>query len=946
VFGPDIQAMLPSDVRQWCRDHAVAGRMDVTVDTTLNAEADTAPDYHVEADLQGVEFSMIAPPGVPPLALHNASGTLVFSNAGIEVRKVTAWIEENGLTINGSVGGYSADGPFDLTLRSLGELDFPEHWPALAALPADFKGVYNRFWPRGRSTLMVRAYRQAAGEAARCEADVNILNGAFTFADIPYPISHATGRIVYGPDKQLGFDAVRLVDIHGHGIEGGPNEKADISVAGWVGSLEPGGPGYIEVKGRNWHTEPAVLAALPAPARKALAQLDGKEPGARLGFNADFDCVAQHGQTAPGIDSPWPCNTDITVSDSDATYEKFPYPLHEIAGRVEVRQGFVNIIGLTARDGSASVAVDGRVNFGGNDGTFSPDLTVSARDVGINDALLKALGDEPREFLRKSGATGRLDARGHVTGAEMSYDLDLTLKDGTASAGGKVQATGLAGHVHITPNAIEIADITGRRGAATVGAHGSLDMTRMPRGVRITAESTNLALDESLHGLLPAEASVPWDYLHPTGTIDGTLTYNNRKETPVQLTIRPRDLAVAPKLSVDGPPLPLEHVTGSVSWRPDREAKWDVTAHRGAAVFDLGGSWTPGKTSDVWALTLSGRDVAVDADLTRVLPGGIADCLRALKVGGTVNFDCTNLTYRPGPLTTLGPPDVDFTVKVDCQDATMDIGVPVTGLEGSAYLVGAIRAGRLKALNGDLSASSLRLAGREAHDFSALLAMPENQSTIQITQLRGEVAGGTVAGDLTVSLPDASGAAGSGRYAVNLAINGGDVRELSGSSDEKLRGKAAASLQMTGSISDPSACQGTGDVSVAGEQMYQIPLLLGLFQITNLSLPISSPFDLATARYSLQGQRVVLEKIIISSKHTAMKGAGHIDFGTKEVELTFDTDSPGWISVPVLGPMLSKAQNELLRVHVKGTIQHPKVSASSMDTITTTVDQVLRGEGK
>jgi hypothetical protein len=942
VFGPDIQAMLPSQVRQWCRDHAVAGRMDVTVDTTLNTEEAAAPDYHVEADLEGVEFSMIAPAGVPPLALHKASGTLVFSNSGIGVKDVTAWVEQNGLTINGSVGGYSTDAPFDLTLKSLGVLDFPEHWPALAALPADFKGVYKRFLPRGKSTVMLRAYRTAAGEAARCEADVNILDGGFTFGDIPYPISHAAGRIVYGPDKELGIDAVRLMDVHGHGIIGGPNEKADISVAGWVGSFGPGGGGYIEVKGRNWHTEAAVLAALPPPARLALAQLDGKELGARLGFNADFDCVAQHAQTPPGVNTPWPCATDITVSDSDVTYAQFAYPLHKIAGRVEVREGYVNIVGLTAHHGAAAIAVDGRVNFGGNDGSFSPDLTVSAKDVAINEGLLKALGDEPREFLKKVGATGRLDAAGRVTGADMKYDLNLTLKDGAVAAGGKVQASDLAGHVHITSNAIEIADLTGRRREATLAAHGVLDMTTMPRGVRMTADATNLALDQSLHDLLPAEASVPWDYLHPTGTIDASLIYDNRAETPVQLMIRPRDLAVAPKLSVDGPALPLSHVTGSVSWLPDREAKWEVSAQRGAAVFNLGGSWTPGKASDVWEMRLSGRNVAVDNELTSALPEGIADCVRALKVGGAVNFDCTNLTYRPGPLEKLGPPDVDFTVKVDCKDAAMDVGVPVTELEGSAYLVGTVRAGRLNALNGDLSAASLRLAGREAHDFSAVLAMPDGTGTIRITGLKGEVAGGTVAGDLSVGLPDSG--TGAGKYAVNLILNGGDVRELSGSTDDKLHGKLAASLQMTGSINDPSVCQGTGDVAVAGEQMYQIPLLLGLFQVTNLTLPISAPFDRATARYSLQGQRVSLEKIIISSKQTAMKGAGHIDFGSKEVELTFETDNPGWINVPIVGPMWSKAQNELLRVHVKGTIQHPKVSASSMDTITTTVDQVLRGE--
>ncbi len=128
--------------------------------------------------------------------------------------------------------------------------------------------------------------------------------------------------------------------------------------------------------------------------------------------------------------------------------------------------------------------------------------------------------------------------------------------------------------------------------------------------------------------------------------------------------------------------------------------------------------------------------------------------------------------------------------------------------------------------------------------------------------------------------------------------------------------------------------------------MYHIPLVLGLLQVTNLALPIAEPFHEAMARYNLEGQRVTFEKVELRSDTMRMTGAGHLDFGTKQVRMSFTTDNPGGLKVPFLNELWQGARNELLRINVKGTIQDPKVETSSMGTFTTTVDEVFRGDSK
>ncbi len=73
-----------------------------------------------------------------------------------------------------------------------------------------------------------------------------------------------------------------------------------------------------------------------------------------------------------------------------------------------------------------------------------------------------------------------------------------------------------------------------------------------------------------------------------------------------------------------------------------------------------------------------------------------------------------------------------------------------------------------------------------------------------------------------------------------------------------------------------------------------------------------------------------------------MEGNGSLDFNTKKVDLAFTTDNPnGLMKLPFLKELWAGARNEMLRIHVRGTIQEPEVSAQSMGTFWTTVDEVF-----
>ncbi len=106
--------------------------------------------------------------------------------------------------------------------------------------------------------------------------------------------------------------------------------------------------------------------------------------------------------------------------------------------------------------------------------------------------------------------------------------------------------------------------------------------------------------------------------------------------------------------------------------------------------------------------------------------------------------------------------------------------------------------------------------------------------------VEGKFADGDIAGQGRLHLPRKCPS----RYDVNLVLRDADVRQLTIAATTKdIKGRLTASLQLGGTWDDPASRRGHGDVSVVGDRLYNIPVMLGLMQITNLQLPLSSPFN-------------------------------------------------------------------------------------------------------
>ncbi|HEY2589785.1 MAG TPA: hypothetical protein VGI81_28840 [Tepidisphaeraceae bacterium] len=928
-----------------------------------------------------------------PVLMREVSGSFLFDQDRIEVKDLLVRVGSgdaehpdatNAFVVSGSMEGYGPDAPFHLAVRSADGkgMYFPAHPTFIDSLPPDVKQIYDQIKPQGWLRALATVDRVRAGEAPQVGVQAEIVDAGFYFHEFQYPFQRATGKVAFRRDPFTGKNYVYVTNVHANGKLGGPNEHAVVSVSGRVGPIGPEypEPGFDMVAtGTHICSEPALTAAMPPDVREALSNFDAPGNGEFPKFQGNFVCKLHR---PSGRRQRVDFVTDVDVADASGRVKGFPYLLQHAKARFQVHDGYVDILearGHNETNGTA--AVKGRVRWA-EAGTFrnqplEMNLTVNVHGMPVDDELVAAVPPEYAVWLKKLGIGGTIDGDGRIftvvpddwhgkvkptekaPDPPILFDLNLAVRDGTIwPADGMFSLSSVAGRLHLTHDRLDILDLHGRREAADIAATGKFTFAGAAPQMKLHVAAHNLTMDRPLYAMLPPEGRSAWDEVRPEGTVDADIDYNGAlggDGGPAQValasaapkldlaasmanafhaTLRPRKLAVTVRTA----PYPLTFTGGSVEIVPGHAVLDQLVGTHGKAKLVVSGEGSLG-AAPAWNLTLHGEGMPIDDEFHKAMPPIMRDILDALKLRGTIGFDFSKLSYR-GSASTQADPDIDVAGTVSLKDASLDAGMPMTDVQGGMRFAAGTRAGKFDGLSGALAFESLKLGGRPMRDLRFDLSREPGHNDLHIDHFRAAVAGGEVGGGGVITFPDQ----GANRYTMNLAVRNADVRALTGEADADIRGELTASLALEGKWDDPAARRGRGDVVVAGKQLYRIPLMLGLMQVTNLALPIGQPFTRGTARYTVEGNRINFEQMDLRADAMAMSGTGYLDFGTKQVRLSLTTDNPAGFKIPFITDLWRGARQELLRIDVQGTVQDPKVQPTSMGVITTTIDQVFKGE--
>ena len=329
-----------------------------------------------------------------PYPLTNLAGSLLFESDTISISNVVSQSGGRQITINGEVRGRRSERPiYDISIKA----DNIALDPLLAsALPAKQRRLFHQLEMAGVAGADVKVFTPEENVGpATFEAEVYFKDSSLKVSGAEMVITDISARTVFTPDL------IRIEEFKGrHG--GGSVEL--------TGQIRPGQEneqtGYkLSVDAKENELNEGLFSVLPALLRKTVSESQAR---GKINYHADLNKSAGAGQIDYKI--------AVDCLGNSINFEKFPYPLRDVSGRMLIDNESIKLeqITATAADtvrvipGSSTMRINGEINFAESafgEGRFA----FEADDIYLDERLGIALPENIHDFYAKLSPTGRFD---------------------------------------------------------------------------------------------------------------------------------------------------------------------------------------------------------------------------------------------------------------------------------------------------------------------------------------------------------------------------------------------------------------------------------------------------------------------------------------------------------------------------------------------------------
>lgn len=812
------------------------------------------------------------------------------------------------------------------------EKRFVRRWPKLANFVRDFDG-------RGLADLQLKLHKEPG-----LDKGIQFLGGKLTvrgasaaFDEFPYRLYDMSGEVHFLADGKV--DLVRLAGHHGGGR---------VEINGKVGGFSSHDSVRLDIQGRNISLDGDLLEHLAADDR-ALCQ--------RFLERAQLDLDIR--MTRPETDrsgprGTWESRVDATFLDGSFMYPEFPYPLEQLRGRVRIAGGLLRLEGLTGRRGDTTVRVSGTADRdGGRAGTI--DVRLQAEQLALDETLQSALPAEVREVFERYGPQGAAEVSGRLytdsSGGPLQFDLGARLDGAELDLpGGGGRLSDVRATLRLVPGQLEVTSLTGRLGSSMLVVKGSVGLSGEQASIKLEARSDALELDETLRAVLPEAMQAVYDSLAPQGRVRFELQYAsgagtapaNAKDgaTPSRSTdtliavVEPLDC----KVTFDSFPLPLDSVRGKVVFTSEGTFIEQLTARHGEIRLLMSGRVNTGEAPVAIEIDyLEARNVAFTEALRQALPWRLKRMWHEMRPTGVCDLLLRDIRVAGGE-----DGDRRWTLdgRVELRGVGLAAGPQLDGMHGT--LEGFIGHDGQFHADTRLAVSEGRVDGRVVRDVVAKVQRASGSSMLRITDMQGNLYGGTLIGQVEVDY-----AVQPPRFAMKLSGRHVSLEEFLAADDDpeqkpvELKGSVEGTLSLSGQFGDARSRQGSGSIVIHDAQMAKLPMILGIMQIVHMAIEDDNAFHDALFDFIVDGDDLVLNRIDLRGKAISMVGAGRIQISTRLMHLILLVGSP--LNLPrlrVLSDLLEGVARELMEVHVEGTVDAPLLRAEVARSLRRTVERM------
>lgn len=788
--------------------------------------------------------------------------------------------------------------------------------------------------------------------------------GQFKHPRLPQPIANLRGVFVCDP--------AGVTISAAHGVLG----DAVIRANGRVDGLKWPCDARLRLSASGLVLDNRLAASLPPRMQTAWDKL---RPRGRVDV---VDAELKH------ANAKWQVRASVDCKAVDVSFDKFPYPLESLVGRIEIEDGIASSEVLRGRIGDSRLQCAFRNPIQAGITAAKSFAIQTDSPILIDKSLLHALTPRgtpvtklesfvrsmrPRGTVKLESAVLSTDAQGR-----QSRNVSLQVVDGNINYEKfPYPLVNVNGKIVIDNDLVSLVGI--RASTANTGSvtcEGTFLMPPKPPDSRTDGGSGSLAaepkselllkfvatdvlMEPSLRNALPESSRHVWDSISPQGVLD---------ELNVQVTqhgiTQPIELDITAKqhdanrvtnrtLSLRPVSLPyrLDVSGGTVRFDGSKVTIQSLKGRHDASTLSADGVCVPNQDGR-WELSLdlhSGSRLHPDAQLIAAMPEQVNAAMRGLQLRGPVSVRGKTRILLPDA--DHPTPDIAWNLGLQLEgNRIADVG-PVHSLRGEIAVQG------VQDQQGPRAIGEVRIDSMHVYDLQItaiegpfsingdqlLLGRQSKQrsgSEQPVKPIQGKLFGGKIEMDGNCILS-------TGNFLVNLAVKDGRVPAALaefGHGDNELTGTFQSETQLQGTLGRIDLLNGSGTARLTGANLYQLPLIVQVLNLLRITPTEDVAFTDGQMEFAIDRQNIDFSDLQIWGDLVALHGSGTLQ-RMRDVDLTFNTRvSPQNTFTQLVRPLgIGRGRYTLWTVDVRGPLHALQIERRALDGVGETLERLFPG---
>lgn len=927
------------------------GTVRLAIAFRYDGRADVPLDFDVHVEVEGATASY----GRFPYEVTDLHGTLVLRREGVEVKSLKGRAGPGHVSIQGTVGGYRPEA--SVAIRIDAE-NVPLDRKLRAAFNEDRRKIWDDLGPRGRANLACRLDRPSGPDKpTRVRVLTTNTPGELTrtiYRSFPYHMDlegwafYDAGvvRIIERPDS------TELLEGFSPGLLLARHRDMVVEMRGGVEHGEPNRLVHLDLRLREPHRlrlDEDLKQALPASMRQVWDYLD-------LAGSTMATCRVERTDTN---ETALDVAVELTDIKTLIRCRDFPYEIRDPEGSVfyerragRFPRGRLVVRNLNTRRGETSITINGQITgFSDCDPVEQMDLNIRLANLPLDAEVRQTVSKTYRNLWDYLSPTpeSRVNVDCRVTRGRPGMDrADFLLK--IQSLDSSIMCADFPYRVEHVQGTAEYERNerfpTGRLTLSEMRCTGEnyrinlagefvgFEADKRINSVDLIVEGVEVPLDGKLRAALAKKYRRTFDAFHPEGVVD-VVCHVKRASRHQDLEAHITILPLGSSICYDGFPLRITDVAGRIDLADGVVKVSKMRGRAAGGIVTLDGVVQRNGDGAGPNFGVTGTDIVLGREIELAIPQRYRAFWQDLDPRGRVTLRGTLRRKR----TEHDENATEFSGVILPENVALRMGLPIRNVTGGIRLHGvATKKGYDFRGRGDLKTVSV--AGTRFRQVRG--SFEKHDSFFNVYEAKGKIHGGEITAQMRVDLDDPI-TYGLVADAKGLHLNE-VLRRMFKLKDDNLRGQLSGRLMMQGQGPDTSNLVGKANLQVREGKLWEVPLVLSLLKVFNLSYPERTAFTDAVVAFEFYDRTVHVKRANLIGNAFSIYGNGVVK-PNGDVRLSFST---GWgrlvlPEVPLISPVVRGIQRQLVSVEITGTLSNPKLEVVPLVPVTAPMKGLLDG---